>query len=50
MARISPLTVGGSQRNLMTLTFRVDPSDIYYYTTDKGPASGSFTTLASLTN
>ncbi|MCL4888718.1 DUF859 family phage minor structural protein [Streptococcus suis] len=49
-ARIAPLTVGGSQRNIMTLTFRVAPADSYNYTTDNGPASGTFTTLASLTN
>lgn len=49
-ARIAPLTVGGSQRNIMTLTFRVAPADSNNYTTDNGPASGTFTTLASLTN
>ncbi|HEP1833991.1 TPA: hypothetical protein VCA20_000116 [Streptococcus suis] len=49
-ARIAPLTVGGSQRNTMTLTFRVAPADSNNYTTDNGPASGTFTTLASLTN
>ncbi|MEI4325876.1 DUF859 family phage minor structural protein [Streptococcus suis] len=49
-ARIAPLTVGGSQRNIMTLTFRVAPADSNNYTTNNGPASGTFTTLASLTN
>ncbi|NQI84015.1 hypothetical protein HO589_01460 [Streptococcus suis] len=49
-ARIAPLTVGGSQRNIMTLTFRVAPADSNNYTTDNGPASGTFTTLSSLTN
>ncbi|WP_449451424.1 DUF859 family phage minor structural protein [Streptococcus suis] len=49
-ARIAPLTVGGSQRNTMTLTFRVAPADSNNYTTDNGPASGAFTSLASLTN
>ncbi|MEG3298221.1 DUF859 family phage minor structural protein [Streptococcus suis] len=49
-ARIAPLTVGGSQRNIMTLTFRVAPADSNNYTPDNGPASGTFTTLASLTN
>ncbi|MGU7990724.1 DUF859 family phage minor structural protein [Streptococcus suis] len=49
-ARIAPLTVGGSQRNTMTLTFRVAPADSNNYTPDNGPASGTFTTLASLTN
>ncbi|WP_074392166.1 DUF859 family phage minor structural protein [Streptococcus suis] len=49
-ARIAPLTVGGSQRNTMTLTFRVAPADSNNYTTDNGPASGTFTTLSSLTN
>ncbi|MBM7154174.1 hypothetical protein JO388_07785 [Streptococcus suis] len=49
-ARIAPLTVGGSQRNTMTLTFRVAPADSNNYTIDNGPASGTFTTLASLTN
>ncbi|HEM3508216.1 TPA: hypothetical protein U1B31_002108, partial [Streptococcus suis] len=44
-ARIAPLTVGGSQRNTMTLTFRVAPADSNNYTTDNGPASGTFTTL-----
>lgn len=49
-ARIAPLTVGGSQRNTMALTFRVAPANSNNYTTDNGPASGTFTTLASLTN
>ncbi|MGU7808819.1 DUF859 family phage minor structural protein [Streptococcus suis] len=49
-ARIAPLIVGGSQRNTMTLTFRVAPADSNNYTTDNGPASGTFTTLSSLTN
>ncbi|WP_105115971.1 DUF859 family phage minor structural protein [Streptococcus suis] len=49
-ARIAPLIVGGSQRNTMTLTFRVAPADSNNYTTDNGPASGTFTTLANLTN
>ena len=49
-ARIAPLTVGGSQRNIMTLTFRVATADSNNYTPDNGPASGTFTTLASLTN
>ncbi|HEL2388837.1 TPA: hypothetical protein TZS62_002306 [Streptococcus suis] len=49
-ARIAPLTVGGSQRNTMTLTFRIAPADSNNYTTDNGPASGTFTTLSSLTN
>ncbi|HEM3193532.1 TPA: hypothetical protein U0890_002142 [Streptococcus suis] len=49
-ARIAPLMVGGSQRNTMTLTFRVAPADSNNYTTDNGPASGTFTTLSSLTN
>ncbi|HEM3705704.1 TPA: hypothetical protein U1C94_002064 [Streptococcus suis] len=49
-ARIAPLTVGGSQRNTMTLTFRVAPSDSSSYATDNGPASGVFTSLSSLVN
>ncbi|HEM3666999.1 TPA: hypothetical protein U1C81_000738 [Streptococcus suis] len=49
-ARIAPLTVSGSQRNSMTLTFRVAPSDRSSYTADNGPASGTFTSLSSLVN
>ncbi|MDG3132262.1 DUF859 domain-containing protein [Streptococcus suis] len=49
-ARVAPLTVSGSQRNSMTLTFRVAPSDSSSYTTDDGPASGIFTNLSSLVN
>lgn len=49
-AHVASLTVNGSQRNSMTLTFRVAPSDSSDYTTDNGPASGIFTSLSSLVN
>ncbi|MCS4488371.1 DUF859 domain-containing protein [Streptococcus sciuri] len=49
-AKIAPLTVSNSQKNVMTLSFRVAKLGTTTFNTDSGQASGSFTTLASLTN
>lgn len=49
-AKIAPITLSGSQKNIMTLSFKVAPLGSTTYTADNGPASGSWTTLASLTN
>ena len=49
-AKIAPITLSGSQKNVMTLSFKVAHLGSTSYTADNGPASGSWTTLASLTN
>ena len=49
-AKIAPITVSGSQKNTMTLSFKVAPIGTTNYTTDTGPASGTWTSLSSLTN
>ena len=49
-AKVAPLTVGGSQKNAMTLSFKVARLGTTTYTTDTGAAAGSWTSLASLTN
>lgn len=49
-ARVAPLTVGGAQKNTMTLSFKVARLGTTTYTADTGPAAGSWTSLASLTN
>ncbi|MDN2970459.1 DUF859 family phage minor structural protein [Streptococcus suis] len=49
-ARVAPLTVGGAQKNTMTLSFKVARLGTTTYTADTGPATGSWTSLASLTN
>lgn len=49
-ANIAPITLSGSQKNVMTLEFKVAPLGSTTYTADTGPASGSWTTIASLTN
>lgn len=49
-AMVAPITLSGSQKNIMTLSFKVAPLGSTTYTADNGPASGSWTTLASLTN
>lgn len=48
--KIAPITLSGSQKNVMTLAFKVAPLGSTSYTADTGPASGSWTTIASLTN
>ncbi|HFU4459607.1 TPA: DUF859 family phage minor structural protein [Streptococcus suis] len=49
-ARIAPLTVGGTQKNTMRLSFKVARLGTSNYTADSGNASGNWTSLASLTN
>lgn len=49
-ARVAPLTVGGTQKNTMTLSFKVSRLGTTTYTADTGSAAGSWTSLASLTN
>ena len=49
-AKVAPITVSGSQKNTMTLSFKVAPIGSSSYTADTGPASGTWTSLSSLTN
>ncbi|MFH6657135.1 DUF859 family phage minor structural protein [Streptococcus suis] len=49
-AKVAPLSVGGVQKNTMTLSFKVARLGTTTNTADTGPAAGSWTSLASLTN
>lgn len=49
-AKIAPLTVSGSQKNSMTLTFKVARLGTTNFQVDTGPATGSWTSISSLTN
>lgn len=49
-AKVAPLTVNGSQKNKMTLSFKVAPINSSNYANDTGPAAGIWTTISSLTN
>lgn len=49
-AKIAPLTVSGSQKNTMTLSFKVARLGTTSYTADTGPAAGSWSSLSNLTN
>ena len=49
-AKVAPLIVNGSQKNKMTLTFKVKPLSDKSYTSDTGPAAGSWTSIAELVN
>ncbi|MGQ7704940.1 DUF859 family phage minor structural protein [Streptococcus suis] len=49
-AKIAPITLSGSQKNIMTLTFKVAPLGSTSYTADNGSASGSWTTQHTLSN
>ncbi|HFU4464357.1 TPA: DUF859 family phage minor structural protein [Streptococcus suis] len=49
-ARIAPITLSGSQKNIMTLSFKVAPLGSTSYTADNGSTSGSWTTQHTLTN
>lgn len=49
-AKIAPLTVAGSQKNTMTLTFKVARLGTTNFQVDTGPASGSWTSISSLVN
>ncbi|CYU25905.1 hypothetical protein HO621_05315 [Streptococcus suis] len=49
-AKIAPITLSGSQKNIMTLSFKVAPLGSTSYTADNGSASGSWTTQHTLSN
>lgn len=49
-ARIAPLTVGGSQKNRMTISFKYKEHSATDYTSDTGSASGTWTTISELVN
>ncbi|HEL9641301.1 DUF859 family phage minor structural protein [Streptococcus suis] len=49
-AKIAPITLSGSQKNIMTLTFKAAPLGSTSYTADNGSASGSWTTQHTLSN
>lgn len=49
-AKVAPLIVNGSQKNKMTLTFKVKPLSDNSYTSDTGPAAGSWTSISELVN
>ena len=49
-AKVAPLVVNGSQKNKMTLTFKVKPLSDSSYTSDTGPAAGSWTSISELIN
>lgn len=48
--KIAPLTVSGSQKNSMTLTFKVARLGTTNFQVDTGPATGSWTSISSLVN
>ena len=49
-AKIAPLTVGGRQRNTMTLTFKVAKLGTNAFTVDNGQATGTWSSISSLVN
>ena len=49
-AKVAPLTVSGSQKNTMSLTFKVARLGTTNYQVDTGPATGSWTSISSLVN
>lgn len=49
-AKIAPLTVAGSQKNSMTLTFKVARLGATNFQVDTGPATGSWTSISNLVN
>ena len=49
-AKIAPLTVAGSQKNSMTLTFKVARLWDTNFKVDTGSATGTWTSISSLTN
>lgn len=48
--KVAPLTVNGSQKNTMRVSFKVAPFGSNNYTEDTGPATASFTSVSSLVN
>lgn len=49
-AKIAPLTVGGSQKNSMALTFKVAKLGTNAFTVDNGQATGTWSSISSLVN
>ena len=49
-AKIAPLAVSGSQKNTMSLTFKVARLGTANFQVDTGPATGSWTSISSLVN
>lgn len=49
-AKIAPLAVSGSQKNTMTLTFKVARLGTTNFQADTGPATGSWTSISNLVN
>lgn len=49
-AKIAPITLSGSQKNIMTLSFKVAPLGSSSFTADNGSASGSWTTQHAFVN
>ena len=49
-AKIAPLAISGSQKNTMTLTFKVARLGTTNFQVDTGPATGSWTSISSLVN
>ena len=49
-AKIASLTVAGSQKNSMTLTFKVARLGTTNFQVDTGPATGSWTSISNLVN
>lgn len=49
-AKIAPLTVSGTQKNTMTLTFKVARLGTNAFAVDNGQATGTWTSVSSLVN
>ena len=49
-AKIAPLTVSGSQKNTMSLTFKVAKLGTNAFTVDNGQATGTWSSISSLVN
>lgn len=49
-AKVAPLTVSGSQKNTMSLTFKVARLGTTNFQADTGPATGSWTSISNLVN
>ena len=49
-AKVAPLVVAGSQKNTMSLTFKVARLGTTNFQVDTGPATGSWTSISNLVN
>ena len=49
-AKVAPLTVSGSQKNTMTLTFKVAQLGTNAFAVDNGQATGAWSSISSLVN